>query len=208
MVMQTMRAHFIVLFFATAAAIGQTMPSPATAQTDSSASEWRVGTPPTSKAISLGTFRSTFAVFDALDAAGVHVGEMAAEALHRPAFTVSDAKTSVQLVTLSAAELGINEPVALATLYSDARQQGFEMCPAEVAVQMRLQYRDQPIGESLNIAMEPIATYEGEPVGLTVANGGAGLMIVGQPRLLKDLVDPRALFIFVLPQQMAQSMLK
>jgi hypothetical protein len=84
MVMQTMRARFIVLLLVFAASIGQTMPSPASAQTDASASEWRVATPPTSKAISLGTFRSTFAVFDALDAAGVHVGEMAADACIDP----------------------------------------------------------------------------------------------------------------------------
>jgi hypothetical protein len=121
MVMQTMHAHFIVLLLATAAAIGQTMPSPAAVQTDASVSESRVATPPTWKAISLGTFRSNFAVFDALGAAGVHVGEMAAECLHRPAFTISKERTSVPLVALSASELGINEPVALATLHSRAR---------------------------------------------------------------------------------------
>jgi hypothetical protein len=89
-----------------------------------------------------------------------------------------------------------------------ARKLGYELCPAEVAVQLRLQYLDQPVGEFLNIAMEPIATYEGEPVGLISANGGAGLMIVGQPMSLKDLVDPRTQFVFVRPQQIAHSMLE
>jgi hypothetical protein len=203
--MQTMRAHFIVLFLATAAAIGQTMPSPAAAQTDASTSGSPVATPYAWNAISLGTFRSTFAVFDALDAAGIHVGEMAAEALHRPAFAVSEVKTSVQLMALSAADLGINEPVSVATLYSHARNRGYELCPAEVTVQMRLQYHDQRVGEFLNIAMEPIATYEGEYVGLSVGNGGAGLMIVGQPRSLKDMVAPRTQFVFIRPRQMARS---
>ena len=200
--MQTMRTSFIVLLLATAAAVGQ-VPSPAGAQSNNSLGEIRIAGSPAWKAISLGTFGSTYALFDALDAAGIHVGEMAAEALHRPAFTIGQAQTNLQLVVLSASELGINEPVSLATLYSRARRHGYELCPAEVAVQLPLQYRGQQVGEFLNIAMEPIASYEDESIGLSVGNGGAGLMIVGQPRSRADLVDPSARFVFVRPGQIA-----
>ena len=48
-----------------------------------------------------------------------------------------------------------------------------------MAPQLRLQYSDQPLGEFL-VAMEPIETWKGEPVILTVANGGAGLVILGR----------------------------
>jgi len=42
---------------------------------------------------------------------------------------------------------------------------------------LRLQYRDQPLGEFLDVAMEPIAIYGGDLVGLTIGNGGEGLML-------------------------------
>jgi hypothetical protein len=43
----------------------------------------------------------------------------------------------------------------------------------------RLQYLNQPLGEFLHIAMVPIAGRGGEPTDLTVANGGAGLVLIG-----------------------------
>ena len=42
------------------------------------------------------------------------------------------------------------------------------LCPAEVGPELRLHYRNQPVGEALNIAMKPIATYGGESHDLGV----------------------------------------
>jgi hypothetical protein len=70
-----------------------------------------------------------------------------------------------ELALLSTADLGVESESSLADLHKRAKQVGLELCPAEVAPQLRLDYRNQPLGEALNIAMEPVATHRGEPTG-------------------------------------------
>jgi hypothetical protein len=136
---------------------------------------------PTWKTIAVGTFADSIALRNALNAAGCSIGGLAAEILARPAFTVSSNKIDVELVAVSPAELGSKtDTVTLAAVYARARQLGFQLAAAEVGPQLRLQYVDQPIGEFLIVGMEPIKTWSGEPVVLNVANGGAGLILIGQ----------------------------
>jgi len=98
---------------------------------------------------------------------------------------------------VSAAELGFQTDTArLADIYTRARQLGFGLAAAEVAPQLRLQFLDQPMGEFL-IGMEPIKTWTGEPVILTVANGGAGLVLVGQDGRADAEIPVAARFLFV-----------
>src|ERR1051325_5565893 len=112
---------------------------------------------PAWKTITVGPTPSVFALYDALDAAGCGVGDLAGEAIARPAFALSRTRMDVTLVSLSAAELGFrSETVRLADLYARARKLGFALAAAEVGPQLRLQYLDQPIGEFLHVGMAPI----------------------------------------------------
>ena len=144
----------------------------------------------------VGTFASSFALMNALDAAGCSVGGAAREVLARPGFTLSAAKTDVGLIAVSVAELGFQtETVSLGDIYARARQLGFELAAVEAAPQLRLQYFDQPIGEFLIVGMEPIKTWSGEPIILNVANGGAGLILVGQDADAEIPLTSRFLFV-------------
>ena len=152
---------------------------------------------PAWKTITIGTFANSFALLNALDAAGCAIGDSAEEVLARPAFTVSTTKTDVELVALSAAELGFQTvTVPLADIYARAQQLGFGLAAAEVAPQLRLQYFDQPLGEFL-IAMGPIKTWKGEPIILTVANFGAGLILIGQDGNADAQIPVASRFLFV-----------
>jgi hypothetical protein len=136
---------------------------------------------PAWKRITLGTFQDSFALRNALDLAGCTTGALAAQILARPDFLVSSRKADVELVAISAADLGFKtETVTLAAIYARARQLGFGVAAAEIGPQLRLQYFDQPVGEFLVIGMEPIKTWSGEPVILSVVNGGTGLVLIGQ----------------------------
>jgi len=136
---------------------------------------------PVWKTITVGTFANAFALSNALETIGCGIGGSVGEILFRPTFTLSATKTRVELFLVSAAELGFQTDTAsLANIYARAKQLGFELAAAEVAPQLRLQYFDQPIGEFLIIGMEPIKTWKGERVILSIANGGAGLILIGQ----------------------------
>jgi hypothetical protein len=150
------------------------------------------------KTIKVGTFANSFALRNALDAAGCGNGNSAGEILARPAFTLSATKTDVELFAVSAAELGFQTDTAsLADIYARARQLGFGLAAAEVAPQLRLQYFDQPIGEFLIVGMDPIKTWKGEPVILTVANGGAGLILIGRDGSADAEIPVASRFLFV-----------
>jgi hypothetical protein len=104
----------------------------------------------------------------------------------------------VELFAVSAAELGFQTDTAsLADIYARAQQLGFGLAAAEVAPQLRLQYFDQPIGEFLIIGMEPIKTWKGEPVILSVINGGAGLILIGQDGGADAEISVASRFLFV-----------
>jgi len=149
------------------------------------------------RTITVGTFANSFALLNALDAAGCGIGGSAEEILARPAFTVGATKANVELFAVSAAELGFQTDTArLADIYARAQQLGFGLAAAEVAPQLRLQFFDQPMGEFL-IGMEPIKTWKGEPVILTVANGGAGLVLIGQDGSPYAKIPVASRFLFV-----------
>jgi hypothetical protein len=152
---------------------------------------------PVWKTITVGTFADLFALGNALDAAGCGIGNSAGEILARPTFRLSVTKTSIELFAVSAAELGFQTDTAsLADIYARAQQLGFGLAAAEIGPQLRLQYFDQPIGEFLIIGMEPIRTWTGEPLILTVANGGAGLLI-GQDGSPDAQISLASRFLFV-----------
>src|SRR5258708_101535 len=157
---------------------------------------------PAWKTITVGKFANAFVLISALDAAGCSIGDSAGEILARPAFTLSATKTDVDLVAVSAAELGFQADTAsLADIYARAQQLGFELATAEVAPQLRLQYFDQPIGEFLIIGMKPIKTWKGDPVILNVANGGAGLILIGQDGSADAQIPVACRFLFVRPME-------
>jgi hypothetical protein len=156
------------------------------------------------KRITLGTYKGVNAVREALDAARMRVGDSADEILGRPAFPFSRTKSELDLVVVTAVDLGFAKgSTPVADIYRRAMQVGLELCPAEVGPQLRLQYVNQPLGEFLHIAMAPVATWRGELVDLTVANGGAGLLLLGGDGSPDLKLHSSVKFVFVRPARIA-----
>lgn len=129
-----------------------------------------------------------------------NLGGTAAEIIGRPAFALSKSRASLDLVVLTPADLGLaGTSVEVAAVYARAALLGFALCPAEVGPQLRLQYLDQPLGEALHIAMQPIARYTSEPTVFAIINGGAGLLLVGSDGDLDLVVPTTRRFVFVRP---------
>ena len=94
----------------------------------------------------------------------------------------------MNLVRVTVAELGFQEvrrepiygdSVVRSAIYERAMARGLKLCHAEVGPQLRLQYPDQPHGESLIIAMESITDLEGTLSVFCVAHDEKGRLLSG-----------------------------
>lgn len=114
------------------------------------------------KTIQLGTGLQTADDFrKEVVKAGMKISDWANDILGKPAFTATTSETEVELVVASVAELGFKDGATRKDIYVRAQEFGLDLCPPEVGPQLRLQYTDQPKGEWLVIAMEPITVSDG-----------------------------------------------
>ncbi|MBU1345259.1 MAG: hypothetical protein KKD66_26915 [Proteobacteria bacterium] len=129
------------------------------------------------KTIQLGTGLKTADEFRRVLKSGeFRISDWANDIMGKFGFTVSSfAELDLAIVTV--AELGFPKGATRKEIYKRARSFGLELCPSEVGPQLRLQYRDQPNGEWLFIAMEPIKDSGGVPYVFRVGRGGGGLWL-------------------------------
>ncbi len=119
---------------------------------------------PTWRTVTIGTHKTVEELKTAIKQAGCYISDWADDILGKKAFTLSSEKTEFELVKISVAELGFKNGATLKDIYAKALELGLDKCPAEVGPQLRLQYDDQPKGEWLLIAMEPISDSDGDPL--------------------------------------------
>jgi len=130
------------------------------------------------KTIQIGTGLKTADHFRrALTSAGYRIGTWANDILGR--FTPAVEAATLDLVLVSVAGLGFSNGARLADIYARAKELGLELCPAEIGPQLRLQYADQPWGEWLFIAMEPITGSGGDPNFFDVGHCDDGRWLSG-----------------------------
>lgn len=123
------------------------------------------------KTIQLGTGLKTAGEFrEALKKAGDLIQDIGGGILDKEDFikSINDNKIDAELVVVSVRQLGFKKNATLREIYDRAKELGLDLCPAEAGPQLRLQYEDQPKGESFMIAMEPIITRSGDPVVFVV----------------------------------------
>ncbi len=138
------------------------------------------GLPPkeflTWKIINIGTgFKNADDFREAIKTEGHDISDWANDIIGKPAFSVSaDEKKEIELVRVTVAELGFKNGATLKNIYARANELGLDLCPNEVGPQLRLQYKDQPKGERIRIAMDPIKDSGGVPDVFDVARGVGG----------------------------------
>ena len=133
------------------------------------------------KTIKLGTgFKTADEFRRALRDGGFRISGWASDILGNPAFKVASEETEVDLIKVTVAELGFKEGVRRDQIYERAKEFGLELCPAEVGPQLRLRYKDQPNGEWILVAMEPIFASDGRPGLFYVGRPASGLWLGGR----------------------------
>ena len=115
------------------------------------------------KTIKLGTGLKTADDFrKSLKDNGFRIGDYVNDILGKTAFTVATEETELDLIVVSVAELGFKDGATHEQIFARAKEHGLDLCPTEVGPQLRLQYKDQPNGEQLVVAMEPITASDGD----------------------------------------------
>lgn len=107
------------------------------------------------KTITIGAQKS---VKDLTDG-GFRISEWAGDILKK--ITLADAETEIELVLVSVADLGFTKATRRDAIYDRAKELGLDLVPAEAGPQLGLAYSDQPMGEWMLMAMEPIADSVG-----------------------------------------------
>jgi hypothetical protein len=124
--------------------------------------------------LQLGTYKSNETLRQALVDAGFKIND---EVHILNQVEMASEPTKVDLVVVSIAELGFPNGASIAQIYEKALSLGLELCPAEVGPQFRLQYPDQPNGEWILVAMEPILDSFGNHDVFRVIHGHPGLWL-------------------------------
>lgn len=154
---------------------------------------------PIFKTITLGIHKSVKAYREVLTNAGFRIGDWASDILKK--VQVSQSEIQLDLVILSVAELGFKEATRLDRIYARGKELGLELCPSEAGPALRLAYPDQPYGEWLRIAMEPVTGSDGGLGVFRVGCGVGGRWLDSCCGSSVGLWGPVNLWVFVLPRK-------
>ncbi len=132
------------------------------------------------KTVKLGTGPKTVDEFrQAIEAGGMKIGDWADDILKKVGLTVATEGTEVDLVVVTVARFTFKDGAKREDIYARAKSRGLQLCAPEVALQLRLQYADQPKGEWLVIGTEPITGSDGSLRLFGVGRDDDGLWLDG-----------------------------
>ncbi|MBI3261056.1 hypothetical protein HYZ64_01645 [Candidatus Berkelbacteria bacterium] len=132
---------------------------------------------PVWKTVRIGTHESVQALRQAVLNAGCKMGQWTNNNLNR--ITVALTPTDLDLYLVSEADLGYPRGAPRAQIYAAADRYGFAPCPAEIGLQLRKQYLDQPKEEVVLVAMEQIEDSHGHLAVFYLEHGLCGLVLDG-----------------------------
>lgn len=157
---------------------------------------------PVWKRVKLGTgMKSADQFREALCRADMEIGDWANKILGMPVFATVPQEVDIDLVNVSALELGFTSRTTREKIYARAIEHGLEMCPAEVGPQLRLQYGDQALGEMLLVGMKPIVDMSNYPSVFYVGRTQRGMWLHSVNGRSGYGWSPTERWVFVLPRK-------
>ena len=108
-------------------------------------------------------------------------------------------KQTLDLVKVTVQDLFNDENIHTTDeIYTKAKEQGLDLCPPQTGLQLRVDYKDQPMNEWLYMGMKPITDSDGYPHVFGLGRGDGGLWLVGAWVRPGDQWDPGHEFVFSL----------
>jgi len=106
--------------------------------------------------IKVGTYKNADELYKAVLELTRHENEMMKSIFRIQGESIIDLEKEINLINVSVEELGFLNGAIYGDILVKAKELGLELCPLEVGPHLYLQYRDQPEGDELRIAMEPV----------------------------------------------------
>jgi hypothetical protein len=123
------------------------------------------------------------------------IGDWAKQIL--PKVKTSKQSQETEIIRLSVADLGFNKATRYDELCKKAKELGLELCPAEAGLALRLELKDQPIGDYFRVAMEPLTDSDGDLNLFDVDRGEGGRWLYAYDGGPHRQWDPEDSFVFV-----------
>ena len=145
--------------------------------------------------LTLQPHKSSKELENKLEKAGFKVSDYAKELLTK--IKPRKKKEVVELEIKTSAELGLPNGGTFEQIKAEAEKQGLSLCPPEVGPSLRLESKDQPKGEWLRIAMEPVAVSGGGLSVFDVARDAADLWLGTSWFYPRAVFPPGGRWVFV-----------
>jgi hypothetical protein len=123
------------------------------------------------------------------------IGDWAKEIL--PKVKTSKEPQETELIRLTVSGLGFNKATRYDELCAKAKQLGLELCPAEVGPALRLQLKDQAMGDWVIVAMEALTGSDGGLRLFSVNRSEVGRWLNARSGYPGTQWDPGSSFAFV-----------
>lgn len=143
----------------------------------------------------------------------IRMNEYAERLLTDDRFTTSDTRYSLQTVEVTVGDLGFRDGATTDQIYQRAAEFGLALCPLELGPYIRLQYADQPEGDSgdgvqrnqapsgsITIASRRLTDDDDFPKGFYLRRMNDALWLRGYRADHLHVWNPYDHFIFVKPE--------
>ena len=150
---------------------------------------------PTWRKLQIGLISSVESLRQLLVDDGFKISEYAGQILNKAQLIKSI--TELELVIVTQADLGFPEGTTFENMVLRAKDYDLEKCPAELGPYLRSIYTDQPKGEWLRIAMEPLSVSGGYLRVFRVGHDVDGLWLYMYWFDPRDVWNPVDQWVFV-----------
>jgi len=132
---------------------------------------------PVWKTVTAGAHQSAEAWIKALTSAGFKVSDWGKDLLSKIA--KYQPLSEVSFIKATLAELGFTKPANIVEIIARIKELGYAICEPGDAPFIRLAYKDQPYGEWIYIAMEPVRDSVGHLKVFGLYHHGVGMWLSG-----------------------------
>ncbi len=127
------------------------------------------------KTVDTGLYKSVESLRAALEESGTQISNWADDLLGK--LELNKPRQTLDLVLKSPEDLGYPDGARFEQICQAGLDRGYELCPAELGPYLREQYTEQPNGEWLVMAMEPIKDSDGNLEVFSVRRGYDGFWL-------------------------------